>query len=186
MLIRLDEIPNPALRRGRRRSSLWLSLLVFEIYNYSIRTALAFTLMLFCIFSLAHADNKLSLHKKLNGTVCNVSGECALDIGCIAKNILLACETPKVEVAWNRTKNNVFLIACDCECTSHDNTGWLVDKDIAVGEHKVWKLHLGKKYTVEELGRPMINIPDLFHSHPLCNEPDKRLLKASVFVSLVK
>jgi hypothetical protein len=32
----------------------------------------------------------------------------------------------------------------------------------------------------------MINIPDLFQSHPLCSEPDKRLVKASVFVSLFK
>ncbi|WP_413703689.1 hypothetical protein [Pseudomonas sp. Pseusp16] len=159
---------------------------MFATYDYSIRTALSFVLMLFCGFSLAHAGNKLSLHKEINGAVCNASGECALDISDTAKYILLACETPKVEVTWNRTKKNVFLIACDCECTSHDNIGWLVDGDMSIGEYKVWKLDLGKKYTVEELSRTVINIPDLFQSHPLCSEPDKKLLKASVFVSLLK
>jgi hypothetical protein len=145
MPIKLDEIPDPALCPRRPRTPLWFSRLAFSIYDCSIRTALSFVLMLFCGFSLAHAGNKLSLHKEINSAVCNASGECVLDISDTAKHILLACETPKVEVTWNRTKKNVFLIACDCECTSHDNTGWIVDKDIATGEHKVWKIDLGKK-----------------------------------------
>jgi hypothetical protein len=159
---------------------------MFATYNCLIRTALLSFLMVFFSFSLTHAGNQLGLYKEINGAVCNEVGECALDISSAAKHILLACETPKVEVAWNRAKKNVFLIACDCECTSHDNNGWLVDEDASTGKREIWKLDLGKRYTVEELSGSVINVPDIFQSNPLCSEPDKELLKTSIFVSLIK
>ena len=109
---------------------------MFATYDHSIRSALSFTLIVFFGFSLAHADNITNLPKDVNGAVCNASGECALDISDTAKNILFACETPKVEVTWNRRKNSLFLIACDCVCTSHDNTGWLVEKGATTEKHK--------------------------------------------------
>ncbi|KQN44816.1 hypothetical protein ASE98_07695 [Pseudomonas sp. Leaf48] len=159
---------------------------MYANYDYSIKAAFTLAMILFCGFSLAHAGNVLSEHKEIKGVACNASGECALDISDTAKQIVLACETPKVEVTWNRAKQNAFLIACDCECTSHDNVGWLVDEDMSTGKYRIGRLDLGKKYTVEELRRTVGDIPDIFQSHPLCGEPDNELLKKSFFVNLLK
>jgi hypothetical protein len=118
--------------------------------------------------------------------VCNYSGECIVDIGRSAKNILLACETSKVSMQWSKKRQGAYLISCDCECTSHDNVGWLVDKHSTIEEQKVQKLYLGKDATIEALRAKPGIVSDIVASHAMCGMVDGKKLELSIFVSLVK
>ncbi|NMX66883.1 hypothetical protein HBO15_05925 [Pseudomonas sp. WS 5111] len=118
--------------------------------------------------------------------VCNFSGECSMDVGSEGKNILAACEAPRASISWNRKEKGVFLIACDCKCTSHDNTGWLIGGASVTGEREIQRLYLGKEFTVEALGKDPSSIFDIMASHPLCEKVDVVKLRESVFVTLLK
>lgn len=159
---------------------------MFRSYNYLSGAVFSLVFVLFCYPLLALSGGEVALREKIDNAVCNISGECSADISDIAIDILVLCGAPKVEVAWSRENKNVFLVSCDCQCTSYDNAGWLIGKSIAGDKYEVWRLGLGKKYTVEELSRSKGSISDLFRSYSLCSDPDKRLVKTSVFVSLVK
>jgi hypothetical protein len=160
---------------------------MFAICKKSASNILTVCLAVFSSFTLADIkQTPPKLHPTMNKAVCNTTGECSIDVSDTAKNILLACETPKVSIAWNRARKNSFLIACDCECTSHDNTGWLIDTNIATGKQNIKELHLGKRYTVEALKHTTSNIPDIFNSHPLCEKIDNNTLNNSIFVTLIK
>lgn len=118
--------------------------------------------------------------------VCNLSGECSMDVGSEGENILAACEAPRASISWNRKEKDMFLIACDCKCTSHDNTGWLIGGASMTGEREIQKLHLGKEFTLEALGKDPSSIFDIMASHPLCEKVDAVKLRESVFVTLLK
>ena len=118
--------------------------------------------------------------------VCNFSGECSMDVGSEGKNILAACEAPRASISWNRKEKGVFLVACDCKCTSHDNTGWLIGGASVTGEREIQRLYLGKEFTVEALGKDPSSISDIMASHPLCEKVDVVKLRESVFVTLLK
>lgn len=116
---------------------------------------------------------------------CNKTGECSFDISNFSETILLACDTPSASINWNKKHKGSFFIACDCQCTAHDNIGWLIDLNNNVYE-KVEELEVGKAFTVEDLGKQMENFPDIISSHPLCENVDKEQLNNSIFVPLIK
>lgn len=118
--------------------------------------------------------------------VCNSSGECSVHVGSENVNILSACSTSRASLSWSRKEKGVFLVACDCSCTSHDNSGWLISASPLADEYEVKKLYLGKKFTVEELGQDLTNISDIMISHPLCEKVNFAKLKLSAFVTLLK
>lgn len=121
-----------------------------------------------------------------NEATCNPLGECTMDVSHTAPSILQACESPKASVAWNRKRQGAFLVACDCECTSHDNIGWLIDMTSTNESRKVQKLYIGKGTTIESLEQEPASIPDIISSHQLCEKIDIEKLKISVFVTLIK
>lgn len=160
---------------------------MFAICKKSVPNILTVCLVVFSSFTLADPrQTPQKLHSSMSKAVCNTTGECSIDVSDTAKNILLACETPKVSIAWNRARKNSFLIACDCECTSHDNTGWLIDTNIATGKQNIQELYLGKSYTMEALKHTTSKIPDIFDSHPLCEKIDNDALDKSFFLTLIK
>ena len=160
---------------------------MFAIYKNMVRTMVVVGFYaLSCVVFSSSVQAMPSNPALMNEAACNSSGECAMDISGMAKNIFLACESSKVSVSWNHRRQGSFLIACDCECTSHDNIGWLVDLPPIAGTKKIQKLYLGKRVTVELLKKAPRRISDIFSSHPLCEKIDTEKLKSSVFVSLIK
>lgn len=116
---------------------------------------------------------------------CNISGECSMVVDGSAE-ILKWCETSKATIAWSYKRKGAFLLSCDCECTSHDNVGWVVDRDSETGEEVVQKLQVGKQSTVESVRRSSGLVSDDFSAHPYCGEVDDKRLSVSVFVTLLK
>lgn len=109
-----------------------------------------------------------------------------MDVSSAGKNILAACQAPRASTSWNRKEKYVFLVACDCKCTSHDNTGWLIGGVSITGEREIQKLYLGKEFTLEALEKEPSSISDILASHPLCEKVDAVKLRKSVFVILLK
>lgn len=116
---------------------------------------------------------------------CNISGECSKVVGGSAE-LLKWCETSKATIAWSYKRRGAFLVSCDCECTSHDNVGWVVDRDSVTGKNIVQKLQVGKQSTVERIRRSSGLVSDEFSAHPYCGEIDDKKLSDSVFVTLLK
>lgn len=81
---------------------------------------------------------------------------------------------------WNEGREN-YLLACECNCTSHDNTGWLVDGSSG----KVQGVALGKPTVAAELV-DVDSVSDIVASHPFCAAIDPGSLQAAEFVSLIK
>ena len=118
--------------------------------------------------------------------VCNFSGECSTDLSWQHNKLLLACETPLASISWNKNQRNVFLITCDCNCSSHDNTGWLVSASSLDGVRDIKKMELGKKFSIESLVSLSSSVPDFFSPYELCETVDPQELRKSTFVSLLK
>jgi hypothetical protein len=124
---------------------------------------------------------------RLNGEEsCNTFGECRVDVSDRVPEITELCDAPNASVAWNEKRPGFILITCDCQCTAHDNIGWLVTKDQKGAGHTIQRYSLGRESTVRELEGNPGYIPDIMASHPLCEGVDSRKLKKSVFVSLIK
>ena len=116
---------------------------------------------------------------------CNEFGECYRAVGGSAE-ILKWCETTSATIAWNHKRKGAFLVSCDCECTSHDNVGWIVDKNVRTGKYVVQKLQVGKQSTVESIRRSSSLVLDRFSEYPYCGAINSRNLSDSVFVTLLK
>lgn len=116
---------------------------------------------------------------------CNEFGECYRAVGGSAE-ILKWCETASATIAWNHRRKGAFLVSCDCECTSHDNVGWVVDKDVRTGKYVVQKLQVGKQSTVESIRRSSGLVLDGFSGYPYCGAINSKNLSDSVFVTLLK
>lgn len=121
-----------------------------------------------------------------NDAICNASGECTMDISDSAPNILQACDTSKASLQWNSKRSGAFLVTCDCQCTSYDNTGWIIDLKTSINERRVQKIYLGKDFTIESLSQRPHRIYDVFSSNSFCESVGNELLKKSIFVSLMK
>jgi hypothetical protein len=123
---------------------------------------------------------------QVSGARCNASAECTLELDGADRIVKDACDSPGASLTWNNKREGAFLIVCECECTSHDNTGWLIDMKPKSGIRNVQGLYLGKKTTVEGLMASVGSISDMFASHPLCENVDSKKSQQSVFVSLIK
>lgn len=117
---------------------------------------------------------------------CSSSGECTLDILKTEPNLVAICEGLKPGLAWNRRKQDIFLFSCDCECTAHDNFGWLVDARRGLKELTIQRVILGKWSSKSELNLKPSTIKDTFASHSMCESLDKQKLQDSIFISLIK
>lgn len=110
---------------------------------------------------------------------CDSAGHCTLPLTGNADALSL-CESNAPKLYWNQGRKD-YLLACECECSSHDNTGWLVDASAG----RVQGVDLGKPAVVQDL----INIDvvtDILASHPFCEALDSNSLRSAEFVSLVK
>lgn len=121
-----------------------------------------------------------------NDAICNASGECTMDISDSAPNILQICDTSKAYLQWNSKRSGAFLVTCDCQCTSYDNTGWIIDLKTSINERRVQKVYLGKEFTIERLNSRPHRIYDFFSSHSFCESVGNERLEKSIFVSLMK
>ncbi|KLJ01982.1 hypothetical protein WQ56_03800 [Luteimonas sp. FCS-9] len=81
---------------------------------------------------------------------------------------------------WNQGEDS-RLLACECVCTSHDNTGWLVHGP----DRQVQAVALGKSAIGAELADAVV-VEDIMASHPFCETLDRRPLRVAEFVSLIK
>ena len=61
------------------------------------------------------------------------------------------CKTETVWLSWNNAVPNATLVTCDCSCTSHDNSGWLVEAQPEVDTYRVHRVSLGKVFSPTEL-----------------------------------
>lgn len=88
------------------------------------------------------------------------------------------CENYEANIYINGKNDSDFLLACECNCTSHDNFGWYVSKKSING------LFLGKT------NFNMINsnklVEDIMTNHRLCTPIDKKLLNDSQYTTLIK
>lgn len=96
------------------------------------------------------------------------------------EDALALCEGYAPTLYWNEGREN-YLLACECDCTSHDNTGWLVDGSSG----KVQGMALGKPAVPTELV-DVDAVSDIMASHPFCEALDPGSLQAAEFVSLIK
>jgi hypothetical protein len=117
---------------------------------------------------------------------CTTDGECIREIGVHAKTIFEKCETDRVTIAWNRRYEDAYLISCDCRCTSHDNTGWIVSNTKGASSLIITRAVLGKSATVAQIKSEPDAIKDIMSSFPLCEKPVRSELTHSVFVTLIK
>ena len=122
----------------------------------------------------------------VNEPSCNASGECTLDVGNDVPALIEMCNAPRASLIWNKYRKGALLITCDCECTAHENAGWLVMAGEKNSPGKIQRYILGKMSTVSALLEKPAYIPDVIASHPVCEDIDVRKVQVSVFVSLAK
>ena len=118
--------------------------------------------------------------------VCNRGGECSVEITALSVKLNKACESPRISMSWNKRAENLYLISCDCECTSHDNSGWIVQLEAVGRKPSAKNVPLGRGVTIEELERSSGKIHDIYSSHPMCEPIDRKTLRNSIFASLFK
>ncbi|HGM7286596.1 hypothetical protein [Stenotrophomonas maltophilia] len=95
------------------------------------------------------------------------------------------CKTEKVWLSWNNAVPNATLVTCDCSCTSHDNSGWLVEAQ-EVGTYRVHRVSLGKVFSPTEFCRAGARIQDIVSSHPWCSVAISSMPMNAIFATLVK
>ncbi len=96
------------------------------------------------------------------------------------------CETETVWLSWNDAVPSATLVTCDCSCTSHDNSGWLVEAQPEVDTYRVHRVSLGKVFSPTEFRRAGARIQDIVSSHPWCSGAKPSMPANAVFATLVK
>ncbi|WP_155760134.1 hypothetical protein [Stenotrophomonas maltophilia] len=89
-------------------------------------------------------------------------------------------------MSWNNAVPNATLVTCDCICTSHDNSGWLVETGLKDDVPRVRRVTLGKVSGVAEFNRYGERVPDTFASHPWCSGTKPKMPINAVFATLMK
>ena len=144
---------------------------------------------LFLVSSLtirtAEADS-VNADKNVTNLHCNGSGECSAELADPQSPVAKACQSPKQSVSWNAKFKNAFLIICDCDCTTHDNEGWLIENSRSESKATVRQVYLGKETTIASMRKNPSRISDIMASHPLCEALVAKMLDESSFVTLVK
>ena len=110
---------------------------------------------------------------------CDASGSCHLQLRTVdaAKAV---CDGASASLYWNKGERT-SLLACECDCTSHDNFGWLV---YGPSGH-VQGIGLGKAATATAI-RDAHTVEDIMSSHGFCDAFDRSELDVRGFVSLIK
>jgi len=96
------------------------------------------------------------------------------------------CKTEIVWLSWNNAVPNATLVTCDCSCTSHDNSGWLVEWEPGDDTYRVHRVSLGKVFSPTEFRRAGARIQDIVSSHPWCSGAKPSMPKNAVFATLAK
>ncbi|WP_180869798.1 hypothetical protein [Stenotrophomonas maltophilia] len=96
------------------------------------------------------------------------------------------CETETVWLSWNDAVPSATLVTCDCSCTSHDNSGWLVEWQPEDDTYRVHRVSLGKVFSPTAFRRAGARIQDIVSSHPWCSGAKPGMPKNAVFATLVK
>lgn len=96
------------------------------------------------------------------------------------------CRTEKVWLSWNNAVPNATLVTCDCSCTTHDNSGWLVEAQPEDDTYRVHRVSLGKVSSPTEFRRASVRIQDIVSSHPWCSVAKPSMPTNAVFATLVK
>lgn len=96
------------------------------------------------------------------------------------------CETETVWLSWNNAVPEATLVTCDCRCTSHDNSGWLVEWQPEDDTYRVHRVSLGKVFSPTEFRRAGARMQDIVSSHPWCSSAKPSMPTNAVFVTLVK
>ncbi|HHA2973690.1 TPA: hypothetical protein ACOFD8_001009 [Stenotrophomonas maltophilia] len=96
------------------------------------------------------------------------------------------CKTETVWLSWNNAVPNATLVTCDCSCTSHDNSGWLVEAQPEDDTYRIHRVSLGKVSSPTEFRRAGVRIQDIFSSHPWCSAVKPSMPTNAVFATLVK
>lgn len=96
------------------------------------------------------------------------------------------CKTEAVWLSWNSAVPNATLVTCDCSCTSHDNSGWLVEAQPDFDSYRVHRVSLGKVFSPTEFRRAGARIEDIVSSHPWCSVAKPSMPTNAVFATLVK
>lgn len=96
------------------------------------------------------------------------------------------CETETVWLSWNDAVPSATLVTCDCSCTSHENSGWLVEAQPEVDTYRVHRVSLGKVFSPTEFRRAGARIQDIVSSHPWCSGAKPSMPTNAVFATLVK
>lgn len=99
---------------------------------------------------------------------------------------LALCPDGKLSVARNAASSSTLVI-CDCHCTSHDNTGWVVLNYGSSGTGSVVLIFPGMMASPEMFSAstsPIIR--DLVVGVPMCIPVDRAQLEKSTFITLSK
>ncbi|RJX74081.1 hypothetical protein [Pseudomonas sp. LS-2] len=153
--------------------------------NY-VGMGLAMSIFVGDVVRASDPESHLTLQIRMDDALCTDSGECSLDVSDIALDLLELCEAPHLTLNWNQKTPGAFLLACDCNCTSHDNTGWLVENYSIQALPKITELSLGRRFTLQALRRSPSSILDALSSSPLCELLDVEKTEVGVFVSMIK
>src|SRR5690606_17292279 len=108
----------------------------------------------------------------------DANGNCRLQLECMdaAKAV---CDGTSPTLYWNQGKPN-SLLACECHCTSHDNSGWFVD---GASGH-VQGISLGKAATFATIHNSD-TVEDILSSHKFCRASGHES-DTGEFLSLIK
>lgn len=99
---------------------------------------------------------------------------------------LALCPEGEIVVESNVASSS-SLVVCDCKCTSHDNTGWIVWTDEASAKQSVVPIYPGKLVSPDTFSAstsPVIR-DQLWHVE-MCVSVDRAQLDQSDFITLVK
>jgi len=95
------------------------------------------------------------------------------------------CDSNEPVLYKSKITNDEYLLACECNCTSHENEGWF----ISTSEQSAQKITLGKSAIASNMKADYV--PDIMHSHPMCHliegtAINKDLAKKASFITLIK
>lgn len=128
----------------------------------------------------------LARDRRVVRAVIGANSQGSVEIHARSRQIQKACGTEKVWLSWNNAVPGATLVTCDCDCTSHDNSGWLVETGLEDDVPRVRRVSLGKVSTVAELSRAGGRVPDTFISHPWCSGTKPKVPVNTVFATLAK
>lgn len=119
-------------------------------------------------------------------TVIGANSQGSVEIHARSRQIQKACGTEKVWLSWNNAVPGSTLVTCDCGCTSHDNSGWLIEPGLKDGNPRVRRVSLGKVSSVVEFKRAGDKVQDIISSHPWCSADKVKVPLNAVFTTLMK